>query len=59
MAAHSDPIISTQLAVLRWAADGCPNGVMPARGPDKTSAKALQGRRLLEVNGSGLVGGSC
>lgn len=50
---HPDPINPTQLAVLTWVADGCPDGVMPARGTHKTSAKALQWRRLLEVSTKG------
>lgn len=51
--AHSDPINSTQLAVLKWVADGCPDGVMPARDTHKTSAKALQWRRLVQVSTKG------
>lgn len=51
--AHSDPINPTQLAVLKWVADGCPDGVMPDGGTHKTSAKALQWRRLLEVSTKG------
>lgn len=51
--AHSDPLNSTQLAVLEWVSDGCPDGVMPAGGSHKTSAKALQWRRLLQVSTKG------
>ena len=51
--AHSDPINPTQLAVLKWVADGCPDGVMADGGTHKTSAKALQWRRLLEVSTKG------
>lgn len=51
--AHSDPINHTQLAVLKWVADGCPDGVMPEGGTRKTSAKALQWRRLLKVSAKG------
>lgn len=51
--AYSYPINPTQLAVLKWVADGCPDGVMPDGGTHKTSAKALQWRRLLEISTKG------
>lgn len=47
--AHSDPINSTQFAVLEWAADESPDGVIPSGGTHKTSAEALQRRRLLQM----------
>jgi hypothetical protein len=45
---HSAPISARQLAVLQWIADGCPDGVMNGHGY-KTTAKSLQGRRLVEA----------
>ena len=43
---HSAPISAHQVEVLRWIADGCPDGVMTGYSY-KTTAKALQGRRLV------------
>jgi len=42
------PINARQLEVLRWIADGCPEGVMKDF-TYKTTAVALQGRRLVTV----------
>lgn len=42
------PLNQRQLAVLRWIADGCPDGVM-AGFSYKTTALALQERRLVRV----------
>jgi hypothetical protein len=42
----SAPISPRQVEVLRWIADGCPDGVVTGYSY-KTTAKALQGRRLV------------
>jgi hypothetical protein len=42
----SAPISPRQVEILRWIADGCPDGVMTGYSY-KTTAKALQGRRLV------------
>lgn len=46
------PINARQLEVLRWIADGCPHGVMKDY-TYKTTAIALQGRRLVNVTRKG------
>lgn len=43
------PLNARQMEVLRWIADGCPDGVMVGS-TFKTTAVALQGRRLVEVS---------
>jgi hypothetical protein len=48
------PINARQLEVLRWIADGCPEGVMKDF-TYKTTAVALQGRRLVMVSRKGGV----
>jgi hypothetical protein len=45
------PINARQLKVLRWIAGGCPDGVM--KDAYKTTAIALQGRRLVTVSRKG------
>jgi excisionase family DNA binding protein len=45
----TDPLNDTQVAVLKWIADGCPEGVMHGFSY-KTTAKALQDRRLVSVS---------
>lgn len=46
------PINARQLEVLQWIADGCPEGVMKDS-TYKTTAIALQGRRLVAVSRKG------
>lgn len=46
------PVNARQLEVLRWVADGCPEGVM-ADASYKTTAVALRNRRLLKVSKRG------
>lgn len=50
----SAPIGAHQVEILRWIADGCPDGVMTGYSY-KTTAKALQGRRLVTA---GVRGGA-
>jgi hypothetical protein len=50
----SAPIGAHQVEILRWIADGCPDGVMTGYSY-KTTAKALQGRRLVTA---GVQGGA-
>ncbi len=45
----TDPLNDTQVAVLKWIADGCSEGVMHGFSY-KTTAKALQDRRLVSVS---------
>ena len=42
----SAPISPRQVEILQWIDDGCPDGVMTGYSY-KTTAKALQGRRLV------------
>jgi len=46
------PVNARQLEVLRWVADGCPDGVMVGASC-KTTAVALRNRRLLKVSKRG------
>jgi hypothetical protein len=46
------PLNARQFDVLRWIADGCPKDVMQGH-TYKTTAVALQGRRLVEVSKRG------
>lgn len=48
MVNRAAPINARQLKVLKWIADGCPDGVMKDY-TYKTTATALQGRRLVAV----------
>lgn len=48
------PLNASQLAVLRWIAEGCPDGVMQGHA-HKTSAVALQSRRLVKISRRGGV----
>jgi hypothetical protein len=48
------PINARQVEVLKWIADGCPEGVMKDS-TFKTTAIALQGRRLVTVSRKGGV----
>ncbi|WP_285486253.1 hypothetical protein [Amycolatopsis taiwanensis] len=44
----TDPLNARQLDVLRWIADGCPDGVMSGDS-HKLTARALESRRLVVV----------
>lgn len=44
----TDPLNAKQLDVLRWIADGCPDGVM-SDGTHKLTARALHSRRLVTI----------
>jgi hypothetical protein len=44
----TDSLNATQLTVLRWIVDGCPDGVMSGNAY-KLTARALQSRRLVDV----------
>ena len=48
MVNRAAPVNARQLEVLKWIADGCPDGVMKAY-THKTTAIALPGRRLVAV----------
>jgi hypothetical protein len=48
----SDPLNERQLAVLRWIADGCPDGVMDGHA-FKVTARALHDRKLVAVSKHG------
>lgn len=45
----TDPLTKRQLEVLRWIADGCPDGVMDGHA-HKLSARALEGRRAVKIS---------
>jgi hypothetical protein len=48
----TDPLNERQLAVLRWIAGGCPDGVMDGHA-FKVTARALQDRRLVAISRRG------
>jgi hypothetical protein len=51
--AQRKTLTNDQVAVLRWIADGCPDGVMPNGYHHRISAAALRSRGLVTINGRG------
>lgn len=56
MAAYIRRLNETQMAVLRWIAAGCPNGVMEGH-EHRISAAALRTRELVRISGRGKASG--
>jgi hypothetical protein len=51
--AQRKALTQNQVAVLRWIADGCPDGVMPDGYHHRISAAALRSRGLVTISGRG------
>jgi hypothetical protein len=53
LVAQRKTLTDNQVTVLRWIADGCPDGVMPDGYHHRISAAALRSRGLVTISGRG------